>query len=485
MHARIPALEAAWPGIASALPLFFAGDNVRLQTVCAALSDFLEFQGRWDEKLALCEKAEARAAAAADHEKAGWRAYHAGMIHYQRRQADAVLASAERADAHWARAKAGARERAIAISLRGTGHYLKKDYSAAIVAYSEVLKLDRSLAAESEDVAGDLNDLATAECEFGDLAGAEGHYREALRVARAVRDAEGVAIYTGNLAWLALAREDWPDAATLAREALPLSEAVHRQELIASNNYLTNVSAWLGQQAPADPQKVTPAALATLLGKPGVALALAQRQFIAKVEPGKLGAFAKADATHKPFLTWLLKNPDALQLYLLGATPLSLAAREDNSYGLATGALDNWAKIFTADPASRDGIYLRLAIATALRPPGTGSPGSGQQKTPSTPLVRYTYFKTAHAKKELFPSFDNLTVWEMQFVVCSGASETDLSWGREMVNTYRPDLLAGEKVVDTTSLVWRRNSPISHVDYKTVLDGGGKCGPRSSWSVFI
>ena len=54
-----------------------------------------------------------------------------------------------------------------------------------------------------------------------------------------------------------------------------------------------------------------------------------------------------------------------------------------------------------------------------------------------------------------------------------------------MVNTWRPDLRAGERVVETTSLVWRRNSPISHVDYKTLLGGGGKCGPRSSWSVFI
>lgn len=54
-------------------------------------------------------------------------------------------------------------------------------------------------------------------------------------MARAVGSAEGVATYTGNLAELALDREDWPGAETLAREALPLSEKVGRQELIASN----------------------------------------------------------------------------------------------------------------------------------------------------------------------------------------------------------------------------------------------------------
>lgn len=250
-------------------------------------------------------------------------------------------------------------------------------------------------------------------------------------------------------------------------------------------SYLTNLSTWLTQKAPSDPTKITQPSLEPVLQNPTVALALAQRQFIAKVEQGKLGAFAKADPANKTFLSWLLKNPVALQEYLLGATPLSIPAREDNSYGLGTDVLDRWKQIFVADPASKEGLPLRLAIATALRPPGTGSPGSGQQKTRSAPLVRYKYFKDAHARRELFPSFDKLTVWEMQFVVCSGGSETDLTWGRDMVRTSMPYLIEGERVVDSTSSVWRRNSPISHVDYKTVLDGGGKCGPRSSWSVFV
>jgi hypothetical protein len=162
-----------------------------------------------------------------------------------------------------------------------------------------------------------------------------------------------------------------------------------------------------------------------------------------------------------------------------------LAAREDNSWSISPGALEIWKKIQLADPDSKEGICLRMAIATGLRPPGTGAPGSGQTKPFSDPVVRYKYFKTAHANKELFPSFDQLTVWDLQFVMSSGGSEADLTWGREMVNAWRPDLRINEKVVDTTSQVWRRNSPIPHVDYKAVLAGGGKCGPRSSWSVFI
>jgi len=249
--------------------------------------------------------------------------------------------------------------------------------------------------------------------------------------------------------------------------------------------YHADLSAWLGQKVPAGKDRITETSLTALLKDPVVAAALAQRQFISKVGPDKLGAFAKADEANGKFLAWLMKNAPAIELFLEGATPVKIAARDDNSWSIPVGILDTWRRIYEADPDSKEGLYLRLAMATALRPPGTGAPGSGQQKTPSDPVVRYKYYKAAHAEKELFPSFDRLTVWELQYVVSSGASEADLTWGREMVNTWRPDFREGERVVDTTSCVWRRNSPIPHTDYKTVLDGGGKCGPRSSWSVFI
>jgi tetratricopeptide (TPR) repeat protein len=231
---RFPVLDAAWPTIAAALPRFLAGSNARLQTVCKAVYEFLNFTGRWDEWLALEHDAENRAAAVKDFAQAGWRAYLAGGVYHLRGQSAEVLACAERAEDHWRKAQAGSRERAVASQLRGLGHKLAEDYVAAIAAFRETVRLVRSLNRES-DIGISLNDLADAERLSGDLNAAELHYREALEIARSLHELDGIATYTGNLAALALDHKDWPSAEALAHEALSLAEEVGRSELIASN----------------------------------------------------------------------------------------------------------------------------------------------------------------------------------------------------------------------------------------------------------
>lgn len=251
-------------------------------------------------------------------------------------------------------------------------------------------------------------------------------------------------------------------------------------------DYQAKLSAWLGEKVPAEAGKITEDALKALLKDAVFANALAQRQFIAKLGVENIGKFAKTDADSKAFLGWIMKDTAIMDLYLEGATPVSQGQRENNGWGLSTGSLETWKKIYLADPDSRQGIYLRLAMATALRPPGSGNRGAGMQDKPSDPLVRYTHFKTAHKNKELFPSFDNLTVWDYEHVVSSCASEADLAWARGMINTWRPDMRVKEQVISSVSEVWRRNSPWLFTNgFKSVLEGGGKCGPRSSWGVFI
>lgn len=236
-HERFPILDAAWPTVAAALPRFMTGSNVRLQTVCDALYEFLNFTGRWDEWLAISRDSETRAVEEKDFANAGWRAYHAGSVHHLRRQSAVVLACAERSEIYWRKAESDGRGLAYAFQLRALGYQLTGEYEAAIAAIREAINLFRSLAPQSEDVAAGLNSLANIEENSGDTEAAERDFMEAIRIARAINDRQGIAIYNGNLSSIALGRKDWIKAEALASEALLVSQEVGRLELIASNSF--------------------------------------------------------------------------------------------------------------------------------------------------------------------------------------------------------------------------------------------------------
>ncbi len=239
---NFPMLEAAWPMVAAALPHFLTGPNDRLQTVCDALPDFLNFTGRWDEWLALSTDAEEMAVRSEDFVNAGWRAYYAGWTQSLRNQLTEVLVCADRAEAYWCKDQDRVHERGIAISLRGICHQLAEDYPAAIAAHHKVVELWRSINPESEDLSRSLNSLAEAERLSGNLEDAERNYFEALRIARAIDYHSGIATYISNLAALALARKDWHSGETLASEALVLTQKIGRKEAVAFCHYCLSLA---------------------------------------------------------------------------------------------------------------------------------------------------------------------------------------------------------------------------------------------------
>ena len=232
---RFSILEAEWPTLAAALPLFAHGSNDRLQKLCVAIQKFLEFAGYWDELLSLCLQAEDTALAAGDVYAAGRRAYDAGWMYYFRNQSLNLLDCTNRTAKHWQNAtNIDKHTRARATYQRGTYFQLIKDYAAAVRAYRQALGVFQSL----EDklwIAIVMDSLATAEQMMLDYSAAKSNYLEALRIAEEINNQEVLAYVKGDLAELALTQNDWPTAAQYAREALPLSEWVGRLDLIALN----------------------------------------------------------------------------------------------------------------------------------------------------------------------------------------------------------------------------------------------------------
>ncbi|MCE9554156.1 MAG: hypothetical protein K8T91_12375 [Planctomycetes bacterium] len=242
--------------------------------------------------------------------------------------------------------------------------------------------------------------------------------------------------------------------------------------------YAAKISAWLDQKTP-PADKFTQQAMTELVKEPAFRNALDQRQFIVAHGAAKLGEFAK-DQPRKEFLTWIMKSTPIMDQYLEAVTTTDGKIGDGS---IKIEVLERWHKIYTEDPDSRDGVYRKLAMATALCAPGG-------RCTYRDELIdwfkRYQHFKAAHQNKELVPSFDHLIVADYCKVVSSTASDADLAWGRKMIATWRPDLLDKEQINKVVSEVWRRNSPIPFDNgYVTVLEGGGKCGPRGAFGAFI
>lgn len=241
-HDRFSALDAAWPIIAATLPRILAGPNAQLQTVCEALKTFLEYRGRWDEWLALSRGAEKVAVSAGDFLHAGDRARDAAWVHHERKQSAAMLSWIERAGKHWRAANFGPRGEATVLRFRGFAHEMAREYSAAIECATRALELYEGVEPQGVGIANIFADRACHKMRSGDLEGAEDDYLQALRLCKLHGYDEGVACYTGNLATLALNRDDWLLAEAYSRASLALSEKVGRVTLIIADcNRLASV----------------------------------------------------------------------------------------------------------------------------------------------------------------------------------------------------------------------------------------------------
>jgi len=164
--------------------------------------------------------------------------------------------------------------------------------------------------------------------------------------------------------------------------------------------------------------------------------------------------FARIDA-NKPFLAWVLHDSRIMDLHLEGAAPMRDKQRELNTYAIDIATIEHWQKLYASN-------------------------------LPVGWLSRYKHYEAAYKSRQLLPSFDNLPAWDYGKVLDSWASDKELAWGREMVRTWRPDLLEKEQIPLIVSEVWQRFSPFPFSEgFPTVLAGGDQLDfpTRGLWRI--
>ena len=236
----ISTLAAEWPAISVSLPFFVKEENNDLQSLCDLLDLFLRSSGLWEEWLWLNQQAEIKALGVGDNHSAGNRAYKCGLIYGYRGQAQKVLEYIDRAKSHWTEGKLPHTpfvEQPFVDYLRGVLCILEKNYEEAIHSIENALTTWKMTKPEGIEVATALNSLAEAQMEYGNTKDSEASFNEAILLAKNINYKEGTAIFTGNLAELALRQNELSKAEDLAMDALKKAREIEQQDEIAKANY--------------------------------------------------------------------------------------------------------------------------------------------------------------------------------------------------------------------------------------------------------
>jgi hypothetical protein len=155
--------------------------------------------------------------------------------------------------------------------------------------------------------------------------------------------------------------------------------------------------------------------------------------------------------------------------------------------------------ILAASPKANEGVLHRLALATSLEHavPVKQNNAADQTSAPATvdPVKRYLHYEKAYLAGELDPAFKNLTAWEYRMVVDCDAPDEILSWGREMLRTYRPDHISNPNYGWRYSAAVKTEVPYgsqnvkndlpSLNNYQNIPKDGGVCGRRAFFGRFM
>jgi len=215
--------------------------------------------------------------------------------------------------------------------------------------------------------------------------------------------------------------------------------------------------------------------------------------------PRGLAEFAQQGKGRAALVEKLLADTDLMKRMLVadGAS----AKKQGRSFGPEQygPAMEIYTAIQKTSEKAASGVLNRLALAVALE---HSVPIVQQNPKAATnapkfidPVGRYLHYEKAYVAGELDPAFDQLSAWDLRFVVNGGEPNEALAWGREMLRNFRPDhiLTPNEgwryvKIVSTD--VKYGSGEVKHdrpelQRYQNILMNGGVCGRRAFFGRFI
>lgn len=217
---------------------------------------------------------------------------------------------------------------------------------------------------------------------------------------------------------------------------------------------------------------------------------LAKYVVMLEATPRGLAQFAQQGEKQERLVEKLLADGDLL-------IQMAVAdGAKDGKYGRAAAIYD---AIHKASTKAGDGVLQRLALAISLEhavPIKQRNPKAATD-APKTvdPVKRYLQYEKAYLNGELDPAFENLTAWNLRFVVNGHEPDWTIEWGREVLRNYRPNHIYTKnyawRYVGIVKTDVRYGSGDVKYDrpelqfFQNILMNGGVCGRRAFFGRFV
>jgi hypothetical protein len=153
------------------------------------------------------------------------------------------------------------------------------------------------------------------------------------------------------------------------------------------------------------------------------------------------------DATPASLAAFAEKSPEQAamidKLFADAPTMKQMLEAGGAKFGKYTSALEIHAAIQKISTKPSDPVLQRLALATSLEHAKQIEQSNAVDQTGAAatvdPVKRYVHYEKAYLAGELDAAFASLNTWQMRMVVGCDAPDEILTWGRQMLRTYRPD----------------------------------------------